>query len=459
MPPKSPKKAPNAVPANAPRSGVSLSWLFVAAAAAGIAYVASQLSATSLIPAPAALKRIRPGGLMCSRTNGPTFVEDIKYDHKRGVAFLSADRFRGDYNTVMGRWNLTAGELGKGDLWYFEVDRHMEPRRLWTDGFDLEKNDFHPLGLGIHDFAGVDDKAERFLYAINHRRAGSTIELFSLAFTVDDLNDTVPSIAHIRTISHPVLSTPNSILPLPERPNGRLEFYVTNDHYFHNTTIPRLKFWENALRLPLASVAFCSVDPNPVKTPPEAVTCRLVARGLRFANGLASSPDHTILHVAETLGFQISSYTIQPSHDLAFLGSTPVGYAIDNLESTPDGTVYAAGHPDPKLVPWVAAGVPDPNEPDAYRAEKRPGGRIVRVKPVKGKEAKEWDVATVYEGVLGELDWLVDGVLIRGPVRPHADDGNYFGTTSTGAMDKERGIFLASGLYDIGLLVCRKRPE
>ncbi len=45
------------------------------------------------------------------------------------------------------------------------------------------------------------------------------------------------------------------------------------------------------------------------------------------------------------------------------------------------------------------------------------------------------------------------------PCRGRIDDGTYFGTSSTGVSDSKRGFFLATGLYDIGVLVCRKVPE
>lgn len=144
--------------------------------------------------------------------------------------------------------------------------------------------------------------------------------------------------------------------------------------------------------------------------------------------------------MAETLGFKVTTYelsTIEASSiSLSLLGSTTVGYAVDNLELSTHGNIIAAGHPDPRLVPWVARGVPDPTIAEAYRAQSRPGSRIVTIKPELDKMPEEWKVEIVFE-----------------------DDGNYFGTSSTGVVDEERGIVLGSGLYDVGVLVCKKVPE
>ncbi|KAI9019748.1 hypothetical protein DFJ74DRAFT_135628 [Hyaloraphidium curvatum] len=332
----------------------------------------------------------------------------------------------------MGRWNLTAGAVGKGDLWYFDVAKDWDVRPLEPEGFDLQGNDFHPLGIAFSARKGTP----MYFYAINHRRAGGTVEIFSLRFREDDLDYTVPSIKWIRTVKHPLVNTPNSLLPV-EQSNGKLHYYVTNDHYFHaiDGIYAKLKFAENALRLPLASVALCSVDPIPVASPTEGVECRIVAPNLRFANGIGMSNDGRTVFVAQTLGFSLSSYDRDPhTNSLTFKGSTPLGYAVDNVEvDEGDGSVIVAGHPDPVLVKWVAGGVGDPEERDAYRAGFRAPSRVVRVVPSAEAAPKDWKVSTLFE-----------------------DSGEYFGSSSTGVMDSVRNLFLASGLYDIGVLVCRK---
>ena len=223
-------------PAPAPASRVPLYAFLVAALAALAAYLFPIFTGTASIPV--ILQKIRPANLLCERTNSPTFTEDAKLDYLRGIAFFTADANRGEYNTVMGRWNMTAGQYEKGDLWYFDPMRDVDVRPLRPDGFDLEGNDFHPLGIGLHLFGS----GPYYLYMINHRRFGGTVELFSLTYTMDDLENTVPSLQWIRTIKSDVVNTPNSVLPLPMTKDGKLQYYVTNDHYFHTPgTYSKLK--------------------------------------------------------------------------------------------------------------------------------------------------------------------------------------------------------------------------
>lgn len=218
-------------------------WPIYLLFAIGAALIAVYLSAPPSgisAPGPTFLQKIRPAGMLCERTNSPIFTEDIKKDYNTGVVFLSADQHRGKYNTVMGRWNLTAGEKEKGDLWYYDPWKDVDVRRLLPDGFDLEKNDFHPLGIGLHFYPGN----QFYFYVINHRRSGGTVELFTLDYHVDDFNASVPTINWVRTIKSPVVNTPNSILAVPPTGDGKLSFYVTNDHFMHNDTfLGRFKFW------------------------------------------------------------------------------------------------------------------------------------------------------------------------------------------------------------------------
>ncbi|KAI1763921.1 calcium-dependent phosphotriesterase [Hypoxylon sp. FL1150] len=88
---------------------------------------------------------------------------------------------------------------------------------------------------GISIYSPPSDPETVYIYAINHLpnplwtasssaqpKAASRVELF--VHTVGS-----STAKHLRSISHPMIHTPNDLLALSER-----EFLVTNDHYYHD---------------------------------------------------------------------------------------------------------------------------------------------------------------------------------------------------------------------------------
>lgn len=117
---------------------------------------------------------------------------------------------------------------------------------------------------------------------VNHRRSGSTIELFD--YTHFDTFAT-----HRKTVQDQTLmNTPNDlVLVSPDA------FYVTNDH-FYNSGWKRLV--EEYLQMPWSSVLH--YDGNSLK---------VAARGLHYANGIVATPKQEIW-VAESTGFQLTLF-------------------------------------------------------------------------------------------------------------------------------------------------------
>lgn len=203
-----------------------------------------------------------------------------------------------------------------GQIWIYDYTTstsNLTPLDLstWPD-----HQDFHPLGLAY------DSKTES-LYAINHARSGSRIDIFTIDWTTN-------TATHTQTLTHPLLHAPNALELL-----GDGKMYVTNDHAIRAAVSPLLSQIETFSGLAGGSVVYMDVG-----SPSSA---RIVAR-VPFANGLALL-NSTVLAVASSSKAGVYMYSIGRDHELEFhkLVRTPAG--ADNLSVDGHGVLLVAGHP------------------------------------------------------------------------------------------------------------------
>ncbi len=243
----------------------------------------------------------------CAPVTGVAGPEDIAVDRGRGLAFVSsldrrADNARGAIHLVDPADPLAAGG--------------------WRDMTGGVPAAFRPLGLDYYE-----EGDRRRLFVVNE--AASSVELFDVA---ED-----GGLTHLETFVERRMTSPNNVVA-----TGPRSFYVTNDAKSGRTGFAaELNFLTRAA---LGEVLFH-----------DGVSWRVAAAGLRFANGLALSPEGNALYVAETSGLAVKVFDRDPETGALSLSATiPAPAAPDNLGVDEDGAVWIGGLPKPLAMPLHA---------------------------------------------------------------------------------------------------------
>lgn len=256
------------------------------------------------------------GDVQCTAIGGVVGAEDIAVDLARGQAFISIDDRRA----------LMAGQPVRGRIALLDLSA-AQP--VPVDITPPAPEVLHPHGISLW----IDPVTKaRSLFVVNHVEGGlnaigvSRVEIFDVA---DD-----GKLSHRAGVLDPEMNSPNDVLAVgPDR------FYASNDHG-SRTSLGLMA--ENYLQLPRANVVYF-----------DGKALRVVADGIRFANGLGLSADGSRLYVAETTGFAVRTYARDAaSGALRLLSSTPVPNGVDNIDMAPDGSLWIAGHPH--LLDFVA---------------------------------------------------------------------------------------------------------
>ena len=168
-------------------------------------------------------------------------------------------------------------EVGPGS-----VVNHIPPRdgNILLFDFNKPENNLHRLHLSSSSSFDPDqfnphglsywqdpNSGTLQLFVVNHLQDGNAIEMF-------EYHPTEYNLKHIRSIRHPLISSPNDIVAISET-----SFYFTNDHYFQRHL---LKMLEDYLQIPMSSVGFYNGETKEAK---------YVASSLKFPNGINISPD------------------------------------------------------------------------------------------------------------------------------------------------------------------------
>ncbi|MBL8920523.1 MAG: SMP-30/gluconolactonase/LRE family protein [Myxococcaceae bacterium] len=244
--------------------------------------------------------------------------EDLVFDAATGLVLISSTDFRA----------LEEGSDAAGAILSWNPAAPATPSPVPHDF----KGALHPHGLALWPLDG----GGRRLFVVNHpTRASSTVELF-------DVLDG-PGLRHLRTIEAPEFISMNDLAPV-----GPEAFYVTLDAGTRAGTAGR--FAETLLGLPWAGVGHF-----------DGTRATVVARDLRYSNGIAVSADGATVFVSESTGHRLLAYgrdvatgalTLRAQH------REPAG--LDNLSFDATGALWVGAHP--KLLDFLGH-ARDPSKP------------------------------------------------------------------------------------------------
>jgi len=243
-------------------------------------------------------------GVACAQVAGLAGPEDIQVDKVRGRAFISS----------LDRRDANA----RGGIHLFDPLNPLTSAG-WRDLTMGTPENFQPLGMDYYR----DDEVER-LFVVN--QANAAVEMFGVAAD--------GGLIHLETFSNARMTSPNNVVAV-----GRRSFYVTND-----VKPGRMSWLAEAhftFRIPSGEVIFM-----------DGIDWRVVADGLRFANGLALSAEGDRLYVSETAGGAVRVFKRDiKTGDLASDDKIRLDFSPDNLTIDEAGDLWIAGLPKPLTLP------------------------------------------------------------------------------------------------------------
>ena len=190
----------------------------------------------------------------------------------------------------------------------------------WQDVTNGSPETFRPLGISY-----FEDSSYRRLFVVNEAVNG--VELYDVG---ED-----GTLVHLESFTERRLTSPNNIVAV-----GPSSFYVTNDVNPGRGTLT-------------GTVQFLTRQASGEVFFSDGKIWQQVASGLRFANGIAISPDGEQIYVAEMTGNSIVGFSrdtrtnaLNPSGQLYNLTFSP-----DNISIDEDGRIWVAGLPKPLSVP------------------------------------------------------------------------------------------------------------
>ncbi|MBK8878477.1 MAG: SMP-30/gluconolactonase/LRE family protein [Haliscomenobacter sp.] len=255
--------------------------------------------------------------------SGMMGVEDITIDPATGMALASSNDRR----------RVRANEPSTGAIFQFDAASPTPAFIDLTAGLNLPE--FHPHGISL--FTDPSD-GSKWVFAVNHRKGASCIEIFQYTDTM---------LVHSATIQSPEFKSPNDVVGV-----GKRTFYFTNDHDRHpDGGFSSLK---DFLVIGTGQVGFFDGE-----------KATLLDKGIRYANGITASPDAKFLYMAACTDGAIYVYQREPFQKIREI---ECGTGVDNLEWDAEGNLWAGAHP--KMLAFLG---------HAQKAEKRSPSQVLKI--------------------------------------------------------------------------------
>jgi arylesterase/paraoxonase len=238
----------------------------------------------------------------CTPIEGMPGPEDLTIHPRTGIAYVSSADRRA----------LAAGDEPRGAIFALDLSAEKPvPKNLTPDA--PPDSHFHGISLWVGD-GGPD-----LLFVVNHPGDRHTIEVYEVG---------AERLVHRRTLSDPLLRSPNDLVALgPER------LYVSNDHGWRDGLPRTVEEW---FRIPVSDVVTW-----------DGRGFRVAATGIKLANGIHASADGRSVYVASPTGREIRVYARdEASGALALQQRVALGTAPDNIEVASDGSLWVGAHPN-----------------------------------------------------------------------------------------------------------------
>ena len=187
---------------------------------------------------------------------------------------------------------------------------------------------FYPHGISFYK----NSDGRKFLFAINHHRSKSYIEIFEIK------NNTL---VHLETVGGELLISPNDVVAV-----GPRQFYFTNDHG-SPSNIGRL--FEDLLQMSRSNVAFFN-----------GKNTRIVAEGFGYANGIWADNDGRRLYVTGSTDKQFYVYNRSADGNLSRVTALNMGTGGDNIDVDGAGVIRVAAHP--KMLTFLSHAINEKNK-------------------------------------------------------------------------------------------------
>ncbi len=234
---------------------------------------------------------------LCRNIESPQGPEDIEYDRRNGLLFVSASPRPHDN-----------GEIG--GIYVLDIAAGSNSLKLVSEGLPFR---FLPHGISVYSRNNIVR-----VFAINHAGLGS-VEVFDWANGV---------LKHLKTIEdQSLLNIHNDLVA-----DGPMSFYVTIEQ---GSKGKFLRAIETYSRLAFGKVLYYDGE-----------KFSRAASGLHMANGILIHPDGRHLLVSQMLGLTISVYNILSPGALVKSHEIRLEMGPDNLSMAEDGALWVAGHPN-----------------------------------------------------------------------------------------------------------------
>lgn len=237
----------------------------------------------------------------CLAVYGIPGAEDATVHPGMSIAFISS------YDRRLYRAGLNA----PGAIFSLDVSAKNPVPKSLTENFNQE---FHPHGISLY----IDPAGKTFLFAINHRKIGDSVEIFEY---------TNSALEHRESIKDPMMWRANDLQAV-----GLRSFYVSNDHGSHSAFG---RFFEDFIPLKQSYVLYF-----------DGKALGYAVKNIGQANGINMSADGKTIYIAATTEKAIRVYGRQAnSGDLTLKSIIPIKGFPDNIEVDDSGNLYVASMP------------------------------------------------------------------------------------------------------------------
>jgi arylesterase/paraoxonase len=256
-------------------------------------------------------------------------VEDIEISYEDNFLIFSSDD----------RVSHREGNSKQGHLYFYQRKSGKDSLVQLTKDLNFE---FYPHGIYMMRL----DSANYRIWAINHPSDNHTIEIFEFRYG---------EFKHVATHSHDLIRSPNDIYA-----TSADTYFFTNDH---GTTSRLGLLAEDYMGLALSDVVYF-----------DGRNYQIAAEGIAYANGIAGIKERNLLFVASPRAFLIKAYQMKENGGLEFIEDIACNTGVDNIEITPDGSMWIGAHPNLLRFTSYAGGKTETSPSELIRVKYRKKG-------------------------------------------------------------------------------------